>query len=215
MAKITPSALITEIKGKWHGDTLQMWNGAIVTRRSTKARQRPQKNRADYKGHVSDTAGKYDALTDNQKTAWICYAALLPTQMTGFNAFVSRNVSALFADHPGLCYYPDAPATYSPPASPAPITATYIPTDDSFCIAWTTPTAGGHYVQANHAPQAGFSNLNSPSWRLTDSVAAAQQYLSLDGSSFPSGTVFRFRARTLNGHAEPSAWTETKSATKA
>ena len=214
MAKITPSALITEIRGKWHGDTIQMWKGAIVSRNTPHPRQQPTESRAHYKGYVSDVAGRYDALSDAQKTGWLCYADLLPTQQTGFNAFLGRNVTALTANHPGLCYYEDAPTTFSPPESPAPICVDYITATDSSCISWTTPSNPNLYVQTFHAPQAGYSNLKSPSWRLTQTVAAAQLSLSLDGSPFPAGTVIRFRARTLNSYAEPSPWTETKSAIK-
>lgn len=214
MARITPSALITEIRGKWHGDTFQMWGGAIVARRTSRPRHTQTAARARYKGIVSTIAGCYDRLTDPQKTGWACYADLLPTEMSGFNAFLARNTTALCADHGDLSYFPDAPPVFTVPDSPAPLALVYWQPTDRFCLSWTTPSLATLYVQSFHAPQAGFSNLNSPAWRHTETVRAAQLQLSLNGSGFPTGTVIRFRARTINAYGEPSPWTDTKTAAK-
>lgn len=214
MAKITPSALITAIKGKWHGDTFQMWKGQIIQRRTGNPRQRHNPARSAYKGHVSTIAGCYDGLITVHKTSWACYADLLPTEMSGFNAYLSRNVTNLCADHASLIAYHCAPAVYSVPPSPAPIAGSYCSLSDLYCVSWTTPAHACYWVQGFYAPQAGFSNLKSPSWRFHETVAAAKLFFDLDGSTFPSGTVIRFRARTLNVHGEPSVWTELTTATK-
>lgn len=214
MPIITPSALITEIKGKWHGSTFQMWKGAIVVRRTTRPRHTAKVARARYKGFVSTIAGCYDSLTSDQKTGWACYADLLPTEMSGFNAFLARNTTLLCADNADFSYTPTAPVVFTVPASPAPITAAYLPTGDRFCVSWAAPSCSYLYVQGYHAPQAGFSNLNSPAWRQTKSVRSDLLDLTLDGSVFPAGTVIRFRARSINAVGEPSPWTATKSATK-
>jgi hypothetical protein len=214
MAKITPSALITAIQGKWHDSVFQMWKGAIVVRRAGKPRQPQKESRAAYKGIVSDVAGDYDSISAANKTSWACYADLLPTAMSGFNAFLSLNTSALMADHAGLCLYFTAPATLSIPASPTAIAVAYCTGSDSYCVSWATPTGATYYVQAQYSPQVGYSNATFPSWRIASCVSAANLQLSLDGSGYPSGTLIRFRARTLNIYAEPSAWTATTQATK-
>jgi hypothetical protein len=214
MAKIEPSALISEIRGKWHGDTFQMHGSQIIVRRTGRPRQARKASRALYKGQVANIAGCYDGLTASDKTSWACYADLLPTEMSGFNAYLSRNVTNLTAGHEDLDAYHTAPSVYSIPPSPAPIDAQYCALTDRYCVSWTTPPDACYYVQGHYAPQAGFSNLRSPAWRLRETVAAARLYFDLDGSGFPSGTVVRFRARTLNVFGEPSPWTATATAAK-
>ena len=214
MAKITPSALITEIKGKWHGDQFQMWRGQIIARRASRPRQTPNLARAHYKGYVSQIAGCYDGLSAADKVSWACYSDLLPTEMSAFNAYLGRNVTNLTAQNAGLTAYHTAPSAYSVPPSPAPIASSYCGSSGMYCVSWATPTGSCYYVQGAFAPQAGYSNLKSPSWRFSETVAAARLYIDLDGSGFPSGTVIRFRARTLNIHGEPSPWTDIASATK-
>lgn len=214
MAKITPSALITEIKGKWHGDTFQMWKGQIIVRKTGRPRQTPNAARSRYKGYVADIAGCYDALSAQHKTSWACYSDLLPNAMSGFNAFLGRNVTLLTAQYAALTPYHCAPAVYSVPPSPAPLGASFCGTSGMYCVSWTTPVDACYYVQGFFAPQSGFSNLKSPSWRFSETVAAARLFLDLDGSGFPSGTVIRFRARTINASGEPSPWTDSVAGTK-
>lgn len=214
MPVITPSALITEIKGKWHGSVFQMWKGAITVRRTTRPRHTAKVARARYKGFVSTIAGCYDSLTSDQKTGWACYADLLPTEMSGFNAFLARNTTVLCPDVDALTYFADAPVAFAIPESPAPIAAAYLPVPDQFCLTWSSPSCAALYVQGFIAPQAGFSNLKSPSWRHSVTVLSDTLHLTFDGSVFPSGTVIRFRARTINTQGEPSPWSGLESATK-
>ena len=214
MAKITPSALITQIKGKWHGDTFQMWKGAIISHRTAKPRQANTPNRATWKGAASDIAGCYDTLSASDKTSWLCYADLLPTQMSGFNAFLGRNAAAILANHAGLCLYFTAPSVYSTPSAPTPLCVAYSAATGYYCVTWTTPTGATQYIQAQFAPQVARSNAKYPSWRNAQTVSAALLHLDLDGSGYPTGTLIRFRARTLNSYAEPSAWSITTHDTK-
>jgi len=125
MPKITPSALISEIKGLWNGTVFQMWKGQIVTRNFNPGSTINKESRQQYKGVVSDLSGCYYSLSDSQKNDWICYSDLLPTQMSGFNSFMARNSTLMLADHPSLCFSVVAPPSYSPPATPAPFSVSY------------------------------------------------------------------------------------------
>ena len=214
MAKITPSALITQIKGKWHGDVFQMNRGAIVVRKAGTPHRPNKASRSAIQGTISTLAGCYDDLTATHKTSWACYQELLPTAMSGFNAFVSLNTVIISSGHPSLSPSHCAPASYTVPVSPAPIAVSFCSLSDLFCVTWTTPFAAGNYVQAQYAPQGGYSNLKSPAWRLGETVAAARLYWNLSSSQFPTGTVFRFRARTIITTGEISPWTELISKTK-
>ena len=214
MPKIYPSILISAMRGRSEGTIFQMWKTQIIARRYVKPHQPDTPARARYKGHVSTMAGCYDALSDPNKTGWACYAALLPTNMSGFNAFLGRNVTLLTADHPELVPYHTAPDVYSSPNSPAPIAASFCTFDGHYRVTWVTPAEACYYVQGFYAPQAGYSNVKFPPWKFSQTVAAALLSFDLDGSGFPAGTVIHFRARTLNVLGEPSPWTATESATK-
>jgi len=214
MAKITPSALITEIKGKWHADTFQMWKGSIIVRRTTPPTQHPKASKARYRGLVSDIAGKYDALSDAQKTGWACYAELLPVVMSGFNAFLRNNTVLVYPDHPGLCFISDAPTTYAPPTTPHPLSVDYLSATDEFCVYWTSPVLASYYTQVYYSPQTGYNDTNYAKFSQAGTVPAAQKYFSMSANPYPSGTIVRFRARNVHVLGEVSAWTDTKSATK-
>lgn len=214
MAKITPSILISGIQGRSEGTVFQMWKGQIISRRAVHPHQTTTPAHARYKGYVSDIAGCYYGLTATHKTSWACYANLLPTVMSGFNAFLGRNVTLLTAQHPDLIPYHCAPLTYTLPESPAPISASYCSFTERYCVGWTTPTDACYYIQGNYAYQVGYSNAKYPSWHFDETVKAARRFFDLEGSGFPTGTVIRFRARTLNIHGENSPWTDIASATK-
>jgi len=215
MPKITPSALITNIQGRWAGTTFQNWKGAIVTRATPNPRQSQARRHALYKGVTSTLAGCYGNLTNAQKTSWICYAAQLSTQMTGFNAFLSRNAVCLMAEHASLDIRFNAPPTPTTPSTPLGILIGYCSGNAIFTLSWASPLDICYYLQGAHAPQAGYSNLNSPSWRMISTIRADIQTMSLDASDFPAGTVFRFRLRTLDIHGQVSTWSETNSKTRA
>jgi len=214
MPKIYPSIIISGMTGRAEGTIFQMWKSQIIARRYTKPRQPITAARARYKGYVSTIAGCYDGLITVHKNSWACYADLLPTFMSGFNAFLGRNVTLLSAQHADLVPYHCAPAVYSSPLSPSPIDASFCAFTGYYCVAWETPTDACYYVQGFFAPQSGYSNVKFPPWRFLETVKAARRFFDLDGSGFPAGTVIHFRARTLNVLGEPSPWAAPDSATK-
>ena len=214
MPKITPSALISEIKGLWNGTVFQMWKGQIVTRNFNPGSTINKESRQQYKGVVSDLSGCYYSLTDQQKNDWICYADLLPTQMSGFNSFMARNSTLMLSDHPSLCFSVVAPPAYSPPATPAPFSVSYISGTDSFCLAWTSPALSTLFAQGFFAPLAGYDSKSSPAFRLISSVNSTLLVLTLDASPYQSNQVIYFKVRTINQYGEPSAYSSILSTQK-
>jgi len=210
LAKITPSALITEIKGKWNGTCFQMWKGIITGRRNPVHRKITSIARSNLKAALSDFSGCFYLMTVEQRIAWRAYAALLPQSMTGYNAFISR-VSALeLAGHPDLCVYFDAPVIYSPPISAAPIGLCYYPVSASYCLSWTDPTCQSVYVQGFLSVQTKFSNEKNCAWKMFETVPSANLHMIFDASSFPSDTMIRFTARSINMRGEISLKAEAK-----
>lgn len=204
MAKITPSALITAIQGKWRGSCFQMWKGQIVVRRNPMPRFPNKASRAAYKGVVSTLSGCHYRLTANQKVLWTCYSNLLPTAMTGFNAFMSRNSVIELSGHPTLCIYMTAPTVYNPPISPAPIGLCYYPSTDKYCLFWTDPNCSETFIQGKYAVQTGYSNQKSPSWRNFNTVVSTLLKMDFDASKFPNDIMIRFTALSINKKGETS-----------
>jgi len=210
VAKVTPSALITAIQGKWRGSCFQMWKGIITVRRNPIPRVRNKESRYKFKGTVSSLSSCHYQLTAAQKVGWSDYAALLPTTMTGFNAFMARNCVLALSGHPTLCIYFTAPVTYSPPIGPAPIGLCYYPITNKYCLFWSDPNCTSVFVQGRYAVQVGYSNQKSPSWRNFNTIVSTVRKMDFDASQFPSDTMIRFTALSINKNGETSLMAEAK-----
>ena len=181
-----------------------MWKGRIVIRRNPSPKPRNKASRAAYKGAVSTLSACHYRLTANQQDDWNTYALLLPTQMSGYNAFMARNCALKLSGHPTLCIYFNAPATYNPPTSPAPIGLCYYPSLNSYCLFWTSPNCSQIFVQGYFSVQTGYSNKYSPSWRHHQTLVSTLLKMDFDASQFPTDTMIRFTARSINKNGEPS-----------
>ncbi len=210
MAKITPSALISEIRGKWNGSCFQMWKSAITVRRSPRPRKIISESRYNFKGTVSSLSGCFYSMTPDQRIAWRAYAALLPSHMSGYNSFMARGTALEIANHSNLCVYFDAPITYNPPISPAPIALCYYPSTALYCVMWTNPNCASVYVQGMLSVQSMYSNEKSPKWRIFDTVPSTDLHMIFDASSFPADQMIRFTARSINTRGELSIKAEAK-----
>jgi len=210
MAKVTPSALITEIKGKWNGSCFQMWKGAITIRRSPKPRKIISESRYNFRAVISSLSGCFYIMTPNQRIAWNDYAKLLPRSASGYNAFISRSSALVLSGHPDLCAYYNAPVSYNPPVSAAPIGLCYYPDTALYCISWNDPNCASVYVQGLLAVQSMYSNENCPKWKIFDTVPSTDLHMIYDASSFDADQMIRFTARSINMRGEFSATAEAK-----
>jgi len=214
MAKITPSSLITAIQGKWNSDTFQLWKTAIIRRRTGKPHHTPTISRSRFKGLVSEIAGRWDGLPSNVKTDWDTLAGEFPTQLSGFNVFMSLNTALVYPSHASLCYYDACTFCYFLPPTPSPISVTWIAGTQVFCVAWTTPACLSHFTQAFFAPQTGFSNLKFPKLRLGKTEISPSKLLTIDGSAYPSGTIIRFQVRSIDSYGMVSGYSDVVSCTR-
>lgn len=213
MAKVTPSSLITAIQGKINNTTFQLWKGAICLRRVPKLHVGNVQGKNRFKGIASEIAGKWYGLSSNDKTSWDTYTGYLPTSMSGFNAFLARNVALLYADNPTLCYYTTAPSCYYAPATPSPFCVSWIAGSQNFCVQWTTPALISHFVQTFYAVQTGHLTKKFPSVKLAKTAVSTDSSMTVSGSSYPSGTVIYFRVRTIDVYGQISSFSNTKTAT--
>lgn len=214
MAKITPSSLITAIQGKFNSDVFQLWKSAIVRRRCGKPMHLPTLSRSRFKGLVSEISGRWDGLPSNVKDGWDSFATEFPTQLSGFNAFMRLNVGVVYADFPGLCYYDSVLTCYFIPPLPNPISVFWLSGSLLFCVSWTTPACLSQFAQAFFSPQSGYSNLKYPKLRLGKTEVSSSKLLTIDGSSYPSGTIIRFQVRSIDTFGFTSAYSNVVTCTR-
>ena len=205
MAKIIPSAIVSNIVGKLRGTVFQRWKGRNVMRSAPVVRSSGKASAANYRAIVSEISGCHYGLTALQQIAWNSYALLLPDDMTGFNAFIARNVALECANHVCLHFYANAPTVYDPPIFPSPIGVCFYPDSNSYCIFWATPSDPDIFVQGFFAPQAYYSNQYSAKWRLFGLVRSDALFIDFDASDYPPETMIRFTIRSINLLGELSA----------
>jgi len=210
MAKITPTSLVSEIKGKLNGHVLQMWKGQIVIRAYTEPTQPRSEKQQLIRGIMNNLAGEWSNLSDGQQTLWNTYAASLTDVMSGFNAYVRNNTKLIYADHVSLTQITTPPDPTDPPTPPSDFTATYMLPADEFDIGWTAPNDGSLWIQAFVSPRAAYKDKISPMWSFIETVVSTALVINYDASDYTSPRYFRFRLRVIDAYGEVSAWTDTK-----
>lgn len=206
MAIISPSALISKITGKSRGSCFQSWKNLNVMRSSGHPRRRIKASIARYRGLVCEVSGCYSALSEVIKQSWDDYSDLLPGNLSGFNAFIARNVALLYPDHPCLDYIANPPGSYDPPDIPAYTGLCFDPFSGFYCFSWQTPNSVNSFVQLYYAPQLKYNNSKHPKLRYHSTVHASDLHAVFDSLDFNFNTVLRFAARSINLFGEVSGF---------
>jgi hypothetical protein len=214
MAKITPSALISAITGRMDGNVFQMWRGQIIIKGYTTPRLTKSEKQQFIKGLISNLAGKYDTLSDGNKTAWEDYAALLPDEMSGFNAYVRNNTRLLYTQHGDLIEITTPPSPPNPPDAPTSFSATYEAGPDRFRLYWLTPDIYNLYVTGSYSPQLAYDNSVWAKWKIAQTVASSANIIYIDASKYTATRTVQFKLRVIDLNGEISAETAVISATK-
>lgn len=207
MAKITPTALVSEITGKFQGHVLQMWKGQIIIRAYTQPTQPRTEKQQLIRGIMNNLAGEWSDLSDAQQTFWNTYAASLDDVMSGFNAYVRNNTKLIYANHGSLNQITTPPDPTNPPTSPTDFQVNYDPPDDEFDITWTAPDDANLWIQAFVSPRAAYKDKTSPMWSFIETIASTTFVMRYDASDYTSPRYFRFRLRVIDAYGETSAWT--------
>lgn len=210
MAKITPSALVSEITGKINGHVLQMWKGQITLKRFTPTRQPRTFNQTRIRRYLSNFAGRWYSLSSGNQAAWATYADALPDVMTPANAFSRNNMRLLYADHTDLTEIDAPPDPPDPPTAPAGFGVSYDAGDDEFDLEWSTPDHSDFYIQGFYSPQAGYRNRTSLMWNFIETVQSTDKVIHMDVSAYDAPRFFAFRLRVIDCTGEISTWTETE-----
>lgn len=214
MARIVPSSLIDEIKGKWNGDVFQMRRGTIVRKKGTKPRQPMTPPQTSARQYFSYLSGAYDQLSSVYKTNWSYYASLVSPSMSGFNAYMQLNQQILCAGYSTLIKLNDAPPERNNPASAAGFALSYNSGSDDFVAQWSSPLLYNYYVQCFYSPITGYRNDLFPAWSFSQTVSAHVGQLNVNAAAFIANTQMRARLRVMNSYGEISSYTSTLTAIK-
>lgn len=203
MARITPSALVDDIKGSLGGVTFSSWKGMSYVKSRAKSVRNPAT--ADQvlirNGMTFFSRRYYDDLSDAQRAAWDQYAQevggaarsesvqggfgsrVVPQRQftrSGYNWYVALNVRMLKAF--GIAHFAapldDAPLGVTPPSQPALNGVTYRADVGDFQIDFTNPVSFG-----------GDTEVSVAIWVLPNyAYARVQAQFNMDtpGQNFPA-----------------------------
>lgn len=204
MAKIEYSALVNRIKGRVSHSILSNWKGMGIIKRHNSGIHQPRSEKQQaIRGMLSDLAGEYYALTTVQKELWRAFSSSLPKPMTPLNAYVKLNQII-------QKYLPGTTKSTAPP--PTPSTPRHVEgftvaqdTGANFTITWTGPSTTGEYIVADYWPMPGFDNMVSPRFTFGLSADCADLCKSLV-TTYPTGTVLKFRIRSIDSYGRVSPY---------
>ena len=211
MAKIEYSALVNRIKGRVSHSVLSNWKGmGIIKRHNSGVHQPRSAAQQAVRGLLNDLSGEFYSLTTIQKELWQAYASALPTALTPLNAYVKLNQVV-------QKYLPGTARSTSPPPSPSTPEhiqgfTVYALAAADFCIQWTGPSVGTDIAVFDYWPMPGYDNTIAPRFTFGVSADCTDLCVAL-ATTYPTGTVMRFRGRTIDTLGRTSPWTNILGAT--
>jgi len=213
VAKVFYSALVDTIRGSMKkGSVMSAWKGIQYMKTHAWPRQPRTAVQQRVRGIISELAGDWYSMTEGQKELWNKYASLLKNPMTGLNAYVHTNLRLYKYLGAGsmIDYPPPSPAT---PDAPAGLSASAAGAG-TFQISWTAPTATNQIVIVEKSPLAGLDDRARPRFAVAGTAGADAGLISIS-HTYPSGTVVRFRVRSMDLYGRISPPSEIIEATAA
>lgn len=196
MAKIEYTGLVSNIRGKIGGTVASGWKGINYLKSNNPNPRQPRTElQQDVKGYMSSLSAEWYGLGDAEKLLWNKYASLQKKPMTGQNAYIKLNLNI-------WRYITSAHKITAPPATPSrpgAITGMSAASVDSTHnqVSWITPDDGAITVIIDYSPQACFDDKSSPGWTYAANVASSYKITTLT-HSFPSDTILKYRAKTMD-----------------
>lgn len=204
MAKIEYSALVNRIRGRVSHSVISNWKGLGVIKRHNAGVHQPRTEaQQQVRGFLSDLAGEWYALTATQKELWNSWVAMFHLPMTGLNAYARFN-QILQKYFPGTARKTTPPPTPDTPEHSSGLSVTAIPGAD-FCVHWTNPTTATETVVVDKWAMPGRDVTNNPRWAFAASADASALAV-LVPTDYPTGTVLKFRVRTVDTYGRVSPW---------
>jgi len=211
MAKVFYSALVNRMSGKISNSVMSNWKGqGIIKKHNASPHQPHTEKQQAVRGYLNDLAGEYYSLTATQKGMWDAWAGAIGRRMTSLNAYASFNQLA-------QKYFPGQARMTTPPPSPnTPIHPTGLSVvakaASDFSVIWTGPTLTTLYAVVDYWPMPGLDNTVSPSWTFGATAGCDTTFATIT-TTYPVGTVLKFRVRTIDAYKRTSPWSHMLSST--
>lgn len=211
MAKIYYSGLVNRIAGRVSHSVLSFWKGIGVIKRHNAGPHQPRTEKQQaIRGMLSTLAGEFYVLGTAEKELWDSWVAMTDQPMSGINAYIKFNM-ILQKYTPGVSRMDSPPATPDTPEHPEGFSVTAIINED-FCVEWTAPTSADFVMISDIWAMPGLDAVTHPRWTFGASAGADALELTV-ATTYPVGTVCKFRVRTLDSSGRVSPWSHTLSAT--
>ncbi|HIC94351.1 MAG TPA: hypothetical protein EYP09_08905 [Anaerolineae bacterium] len=211
MARVYFSGLVNTVRGRVSYSVLSAWKGVNVIKRHNPGPHQPRSEKQQQiRGWLSDLAGEWYSLSDAAKDLWKRWVAMAKWPMSGINAFILFNMRA-------QKYFPGKSRMVVPP--PTPNTPGHVQgfavsakTGSDFSVTWTAPTLSTLYVIADYWAMPGKNLDTSPRWTFGATAGADAGFLDIT-TTYPAGTVLKFRVRTIDDYQRVSPWSHILEAT--
>lgn len=196
MAKIQYSALVSDIRGKMGGQVASGWKGISYLKNHNPSPRQPRtESQQNVRGYMSSLSAEWYDLTEPQQLLWNKYASLMDKPMTGQNAFIKLNLNLWrYLDSTFKITAP--PPTPGRPEAVAGMSAASVDSTHNQ-VSWTAPYEGDITVIIDYSPQACFDDKSSPGWTYAGISASSNENTTIT-HSFPSNTILRYRAKTMD-----------------
>jgi len=206
MAKITYSALITNISGKIGGSTLKRGKGNSIIFNTIQPAKSRTSRQHDIRGYISQLSVRWYSLSTVEREMWNAFSSLTPRKQSGINSFTMLNLKLLSAEHDDLTIITAPPTSPSTPESIKGLERNYIDSSQND-IEWTAPDDADTYMQLFYEVEPGYSFKNKEKWGLVETVCSTCLIIE-HIHNYPAGTVIYYYARSMDtsGRVSPKTY---------
>lgn len=203
MAKITPSALINEIKGSLNNSTFRTNRSGIHFYPKTKPQNARSEKQVQTRINFNYITSLWKNLSQTQRALWDRYASLLPKPSSGINAFTSLNGNILNSNYIGLSCVSNPPFS---PDTPPPITGFFVKGYDasSNTLYWASPDDNNSYLKCSVSRIYG----SKSNWQRFGTIRSTAK-TATHTHNYQAKTVITYKARSIlpDGRQGPFSYT--------
>lgn len=196
MAKVTFSAIVTDIRGRLGSNVFSFNRGTHYLKAHNPNPYNPntssqQTVRASFQYYT----GLWRDLSPTYKQMWRQYASNLPGHLIGHNVYLKHNLRLCAASHPELVAVSHPPLTPSTPIMPNDISvATTGPTSN--LITWQQPSDTRNYVQLFYSLDWNYTASYNKYWALIQTVRSDVGSIT-HNHTYPSETLMFYKLRSI------------------
>lgn len=208
MATWVPSALTADIRGLLGAQVFSFQRGVHYIKNHNPNPNQPRTAaQRSTQAHLSDLSAWWYHLSHTQQEMWHKFASLQKRPVTGYNAFLSVNLSLYCSGIPNPTRRDHPPLTPNTPTFPTNFNVTPTsPTQNT--ISWSTPNDAGLYVQTWKSYDWNYFSGYHKMWVIQSAtLSTAQSYV--HNHDTPTGARIWYRLRSIDLWGRKSPFTHT------